>query len=178
MQQWTHAELHVLIDSDAFLKEKSDRTHALSKFSLEEREQGKLQMMEIYAKVIQCQQVEAAKEYAKKIFACLREGSIWSAVHDEYASRRLCHSPLGNDFMCFCDEGRIKWVKFSGRVVCEDETGITLETTDERTGESEAILKHKVGDYRKDKDGNIELRIGSFAEFLKYPKGCDLKKRP
>lgn len=66
------------------------------------------------------------------------------------------------------DEG---WVRFFGNVVREDETGIILEATDG----SDVILKHRRGDYRRDKDGSVEIRIGSYAEFLRYPKGCDLK---
>jgi len=79
-----------------------------------------------------------------------------------------------NNYICFCDEGKERWVSFSGKIVIEDETGVTLEATDG----SGAVLKHKKGDYRKDVDGNVEIRIGSYAEFIRYPKGCEIKHRP
>ena len=76
--------------------------HALTRVNSEEKEQDKLQMMEIYAEAIHCEQVDAAKEYVKKVFACLRQEGVLDALRDEYASQKLCHSQLGNDYVCFC----------------------------------------------------------------------------
>lgn len=104
MRHWTHDELHALMDSSPTLKVKSDKVHALPRVSSEEKERGKLQMMEIYAEAINCKQADAAKEYVKKIFVCLRRGQVYDAPHNEYALQRLCHSPLGNDYVCFCNE--------------------------------------------------------------------------
>lgn len=78
---------------------------------------------------------------------------------------------FGNNYICFCDEMKERWVSFSGKIVVEDETGITLEA-------NEAILKHKKEDYRKDANGNVEIRIGSYAEFIRYPKECEIRHLP
>ena len=104
MRHWTHDELHALMDSDPALKRKSDKVHAIPETSSEKKEQGKLQMMEIYTEAINCKQVETAKEYVKKVFACLKQGRAYDALRNEYASQKLCHSPLGNDYTCFCGE--------------------------------------------------------------------------
>jgi len=104
MRHWTHDELHALMDNSPTLKIKSDRVHALPRISSEQEEQGKLQMIEIYADAIRCKQVDIAKEYVKKVFDCLRRGAAWDALLNEYALQKLCHSPLGNDYICFCDE--------------------------------------------------------------------------
>lgn len=104
MRHWTHDELHILMDDNPILKAKSDRAHALPRVSSEEKEQGKLQMMEIYAEAINCKQAETAKEYVKKIFECLKRGIIWDALRNECVLQKLCYSPLGNDYTCFCDE--------------------------------------------------------------------------
>jgi len=174
MRLWTHDELHDLIDNTPALKEKSDATHALPQISSEERERGKLQMMEIYVTAVNCKRAYAAREYVNKVFAYLRRGQLWSALSDEYTSQKLCHSPAGNDYVCFCDERSEEWIRFYGKIVAEDEIGITLEDTEG----SEAVLQHKKGDYRKDGEGNVEVRIGSRAEFLKHPKGCEFKNCP
>jgi len=174
MRKFTHDELHVLTDENPSLKAKSYQAHSLPQNTSEEKEIGKLQMMEIYAEAVECRQVETAKEFVKKVFTCLREGKPWETMINEYASQRLCHSPVGNDYMCFCDEKKDRWVKFLDKVVNEDETGIILEATDG----SGAVWKHKTGDYRKDESGNVEIRIGSYAEFIKYPKGCEINRPP
>ncbi|OGF49503.1 hypothetical protein A2W40_03860 [Candidatus Giovannonibacteria bacterium RIFCSPHIGHO2_01_45_12] len=174
MRQLTHDELHALMDGDPHLKEKSDEVHSLPQVSSEEKERGKLQMMEIYAEAINCTRLDTAKDFVKKAFSLIRRGETLDTLCEEYASRKLCHSSLGNNYICFCDEGKERWVSFSGKIVIEDETGVTLEATDG----SGAVLKHKKGDYRKDVDGNVEIRIGSYAEFIRYPKGCEIKHRP
>lgn len=174
MRHWTHDELHALMDSNPALKAKSDEVHAFPQTNLEEREHGKLQMTEIYAEAISCKQVGAAKEFVKKAFSCMKRGLVLNEIRDEYASQKLCHSPNGNDYVCFCDEKEERWVRFSGKITFEDETGITLEATDG----SETILRHRKGDYRKDRDGNVEIRIGAHAEFIRRPKGCEIKHNP
>lgn len=164
MRLWTHDELHALMDNNTALRTRSDEAHALPRASLEEKERGKLKMMEIYAEAVDCKNINSAKEWVRTVFECLRQRVAWDLLRNQYAKQKLCHSPSGNDYMCFC------WVRFSGKIVSEDETGITLATTDG----SDVILKHKEGDYRKDKDGNVEVRIGSYAEFI---KGCGIKKQ-
>ena len=104
MQYWTHDELHCLMEDNPVLKGKSDKEHALLRVSSEEKEQGKLQMMEIYAKAVNCKQVDIAKGFVKKAFLCLRQGTALNALCDEYAKQKSCHAPNGNDYMCFCDE--------------------------------------------------------------------------
>ena len=106
MRHWTHDELHALMDSNQGLKAKSERAHALLQVTSMEKEHGKLQMMEIYAEAIGCKRADAAKEYIKKVFTHLRRRETWDAVRYEYASQKLCHSPLGNDYVCYCDESR------------------------------------------------------------------------
>ena len=54
----------------------------------------------------------------------------------------------------------------------EDDGGITLRTVDG----SEAIIRMMKGDYRRGDSDKVEVRIGSRAEFLKWPKGCELKR--
>lgn len=198
MRHWMHDELHTLIDNNSILKAKSNKVHALMQISSEEKKQGKLQMMEIYAETINCKQADVAKEFVEKIFLCMRQGTMLDTLRNEYALQKSCHSPDGNDYMCFCDEvnfhgltpvalaeyelarppaaeqlhptrlraghcvGRVKekWIRCSEKIVEENETGITF------TEEGGAIWKHKQGDYRKDGNGNVELRIGSYAEFI------------
>ncbi|MDP3769353.1 MAG: hypothetical protein Q8R40_00225 [bacterium] len=104
MRHWTHEELHALMDSDQALKIKSDNVHALPRVSSEQKERGKLQMMELYAEAIHCKQINIAKEYVKKVFECLRQEKTWGIFHNEYVSQKMCHSPLGNDYICFCNE--------------------------------------------------------------------------
>lgn len=104
MRQWTHDELHVLMDGNPKLKAKSDKVHALPQNSSEEKEQGKLQMMEIYAEAINCVRVNIAKEFITKAFSCMRRDMTLDVLCEEYASQKLCHSPLGNNYVCFCDE--------------------------------------------------------------------------
>lgn len=106
MRLWTHVELHAFMDNDVNLKAKSDRVHALPQNSSAEKEQGKLQMMEIYAEAVNCKQTDAAKEFIQKYFSCVKTITDLDALREEYASQKLCHSPLGNNYMCFCDEKR------------------------------------------------------------------------
>ena len=104
MRQWTHDELHALTDGDPHLKEKSDEVHSLPQVSSEEKEQGKLQMMEIYAEATNCIRVNTAKEFVTKVFSCMRQGKTLDTLCEEYATQKLCHSSLGNNYICFCDE--------------------------------------------------------------------------
>lgn len=104
MRQWAHDELHALMDSNPNLKEKSDRVHSLPQVSSEEKEQGKLQMMEIYAEAINCGRVNTAKDFIIGVFALMRRGEALDTLRDEYASKKFCHSSLGNNYICFCDE--------------------------------------------------------------------------
>ena len=103
MRLWTHDELHDGMDSNAILKTKSDRVHSLPKNTPAEKEQGKLAMMEIYAAVTDCKQIDFAKEFIRKYFARVKTQEDLDALRVEYADQKLCHSPLGNDYMCFCD---------------------------------------------------------------------------
>lgn len=102
MRKWSHDELHALMESNPNLKERSDREHSQLRVTSEEKEQGKLKMMEIYAEAIGCNQLFAAQEYVRKVFERLRQGTIWDELRSEYTSQKLCHSPLGNDYLCFC----------------------------------------------------------------------------
>lgn len=104
MRLWTHDELHILMDSNPALKEKSDRVHDLPRINFEEKERGKIQMMEIYAEAIRCNQVGAAREYVREVFTCLRQQQPYDTLHDAYTSKKRCHSPAGNNYLCFCDE--------------------------------------------------------------------------
>ena len=103
MRHWTHNELHALMDNNNCLKTKSDRAHVLPRVSSEEQEYGKRQMMEIYAEAINCQKVGVAKEFVRRAFSCLRQGETLDELKKEYASQKLCHSSLGNDYICFCN---------------------------------------------------------------------------
>lgn len=104
MRYWTHDELHAFIDNDSVLKVKSDRVHALPRISSEEKEQGKSQMMEIYAEGVDCRQATSAKEFVRKAFLCMRRRETLDALRQEYAFQKLCHSSLGNDYLCFCSK--------------------------------------------------------------------------
>lgn len=105
MRQWTHDELHVLMDGNPHLKEKSGAVHSLPSVNSEEKERGKLQMMEIYAEAVNCMQVDTAKDFVTKAFSRMRQGKTLDALCEEYALQKLCHSSLGNNYICFCDEG-------------------------------------------------------------------------
>lgn len=104
MRRWTHDELHVLMENNSNLKEKSDKVHSLSQKSSEEKEHGKLQMMKIYSEAVNCTQLNTAKDFITSAFSRMRQSETLDALREEYASQKLCHSPLGNDYMCFCDE--------------------------------------------------------------------------
>ena len=104
MRHWTHDELHTLIGSNNILKIQSDEVHALPKRNSEDRENSKLRMMAIYAETIHCKQIDIAREFVKKVFANLRQGMTRDVLIKEYSAQRLCHSPVGNDYLCFCDE--------------------------------------------------------------------------
>ena len=106
MKQWTHDELHALMDSSPKLKEKSDKAHALPQSNEEERERGKLQMMEIYTEAIGCSNVTVAQDFTREVFSCMKRGVGLDAIRTEYSSKKLCHSPLGNDYLCFCDKNQ------------------------------------------------------------------------
>ena len=105
MRQYTHDELHTLIDSNLILKEKSDKVHTLSQTDVDERKIGKLKMMEIYAEVVICKQMNTAKEFVEKVFILMKQGTVLDTLCNECVVQKLCHSPLGNDYVCFCDEG-------------------------------------------------------------------------
>src|SRR3989344_3950078 len=120
MRQWNHDELHALMDGSPKLKAESNEVHSLPKNSSEEEEQGKLQMMEIYAEAIGCTQVNTSKEFVAKAFSCMRQGETLDLLQKENALQKLCHSPLGNNYVCFCDEREERWVSFSGKIVVED----------------------------------------------------------
>lgn len=102
MRQWTHEELHTLIDSSSSLKAKSEAEHSFSRISSEEKEQGKLKMMEIYAEAVCCKHADSAREFVKEIFVCLRQERTLGELRSKYALQKLCHSPLGNNYICFC----------------------------------------------------------------------------
>ncbi len=104
MRRWTHDELHAFMDSNPSLKEKSDKVHSLPQNSSEEKEQGKLLMMEIYTEAVSCGQVNTAKDFVVSVFSHTRQGEAFDALRQEYVLQKSCHSPLGNDYMCFCDE--------------------------------------------------------------------------
>lgn len=104
MRKWTHDELHALMENDANLKEKSDIEHSQLRNTSEEKEQGKLKMMEIYAQAIGCNQLAAAQEYVRKVFEHLRQNEAWDELRHEYILNEWCHSPSGNDYLCFCEE--------------------------------------------------------------------------
>ncbi|MBI3633792.1 MAG: hypothetical protein HY226_05910 [Candidatus Vogelbacteria bacterium] len=57
------------------------------------------------------------------------------------------------------------WIKNWSEIVDEDQDGITI--CSRQTGD--VVLRIKPGDYRKNSDGMLEVRVGSRAEFLKGP---------
>ncbi|OHA06355.1 MAG: hypothetical protein A3A28_04805 [Candidatus Sungbacteria bacterium RIFCSPLOWO2_01_FULL_47_32] len=91
------------MEKDSALKLKSDRVHAIPQISVDERKQGKIKMMELYTEAVGCKRVDEAKEFVEKVFACMKRGAGLEHIHDEYATKKLCHSPLGNDYVCFCE---------------------------------------------------------------------------
>lgn len=103
MRLWTHEELHAGMDSNPILKAKSDKAHSVPQNTPAEKEQGKLEMMEIYVEVTSCKQVESAKEFIRKFFVQVKPKEGLEALRVEFAAKKLCHSPAGNDYMCFCD---------------------------------------------------------------------------
>ncbi len=121
MLQLTHDELHKLIDEDLQLKAESDKIHLYpTTDSLEDWFEGKCQMMEIYSRAIKCQKVTDAKNFVEKVFAYIKKHSSskqeWFStatsqehkkalctIKQEYISQRLCHSPNGNDYICYCN---------------------------------------------------------------------------
>ena len=122
MRHLTHSELHTLIDNDFILKEKSDRVHALPTTDvLNHWREGKYSMMEVYVEAIGCSSIGSAKLFVEKVFAYMglqcsskkewfniallpEHKDVLGSLREEYVLKRLCHSPGGNDYMCYCDE--------------------------------------------------------------------------
>lgn len=93
--------------------------------SLDSWRDGKIKMMEIYAEAIDCRWITSARVFLDNVFAYIKKYSSskqeWlsisssvehrqslSAMRQEHATNRLCHSPGGNDYVCYCDEIEIK----------------------------------------------------------------------
>lgn len=122
MIKWTHDELHALMESNPALKKKSDRIHALPQTdSLDDWQDGKQKMMGIYAEAVGCQNVESATAFVGKVFEHIKSHCSskkkWfgiaslpehkqalNVLQQEYAVKRLCCAPGGNDYVCYCDE--------------------------------------------------------------------------
>lgn len=106
MKLWTHDELHELMEASPSLKEKSDEAHTLPRVNSEEKEEGKLRMMEIYAEAVGCRQAEAAKDFVREVFANMRKGmsldDFVDRLSEEYIFEKRCHAPAGNNYLCFC----------------------------------------------------------------------------
>lgn len=124
MRHLTHSELHTLIDNDLILKEKSDRVHAFPSDVLNDWREGKYSMMEIYIEAIDCNNIVSAKLFVEKIFVYIglqcsskkewfniaslpEHKDALGLLRREYVLKFLCHSPSGNDYVCYCDEKRI-----------------------------------------------------------------------
>lgn len=104
MKNWSHDKLHELIDANPKLKTRSDIVHSLPQTSGVEREKGKLSMMELYAEAVGCKRVVQAKKFVDKVFERMRNGGNIGEISTDYIADKICHSPLGNDYTCFCDE--------------------------------------------------------------------------
>lgn len=122
MRKWTHDELHALMDSNPILKERSDKIHSLpDSDSITGWLEGKKLMMSVYAEAVGCSKTKDAIEFLCSVFVHIKKYSRtkkeWHTLPPSpetsgaieqmakvTANNKICHSPGGNDYLCFCDE--------------------------------------------------------------------------
>lgn len=121
MKEWSHEELHQTMDSTPQLKKLSDYVHGLPKAqSWEDAVDQKKQMIVIFAQAGGCQQIAVAQEAVREVFVFFQTqyvtfenytnpgsndpstGRAIREISDRYRRKHLCHSPLGNNYLCFC----------------------------------------------------------------------------
>lgn len=119
MGLWTHDELHQLIDTNPQLKAESDGVHALpDESSFEEAAGRKSRMLRIYTAAVGCNRLSDALNALQEVYAYLSAHYVWggivgltnddwraiNSIAQTYETKRMCHSPLGNNYFCFCNE--------------------------------------------------------------------------
>lgn len=121
MKEWTHEELHKLMENDPEIKLRSDEIHAIPETDdLIQREQNKMLLMKIYADAIGCKKGEESKQVIADIFGLIkREFTTWSEwqsssatqhfeeivrICEPYQEKKICHSPKGNNYVCYCHD--------------------------------------------------------------------------
>lgn len=104
----SHEELHVRMDRNPELKDRSDRVHRLPKAaSPEEYADRKIQMFAIYAAAVGCGHPEWARQFLVEVLPHVYPhfaATPAAQIRDKYANERKCHSPGGNDYLCYCNE--------------------------------------------------------------------------
>lgn len=121
MKEWTHEELHELMEKDPEIKLRSDEVHKIPETDdLTQRERNKILMMAIYADSISCNDVRGAQQMIRDVFAFVKndyedwaEWGISSTDQDfekiaeisaKYQIKNICHSPKGNNYICYCSD--------------------------------------------------------------------------
>lgn len=112
MRSFTHDDLHVLIEGEARLAERSAAAHARPHAeTVDEMAVGKGEMMAIYAEATGCRGLEEARKHVADVAAHMRRHppsaertAAIAAMAVQAARERRCHSSYGNDYVCFCDE--------------------------------------------------------------------------
>lgn len=121
MKEWSHDELHRLIDSDPGLKAKSNKVHSMPPAaSLDEWAEQKRQMMQIYTEAVACARFDNAINFLeivlgyikvrcsdlddwKDIVAFPEHRQALQTFGETFKAQKRCYSPGGNDYVCFCN---------------------------------------------------------------------------
>ena len=122
MKHWTHEEMHALMIDNPIFKDRSDKIHsAPDSVLIDDWYNGKKQMMTVYADAVGCSRITDALAFLEDVFTHIKKNcrtkqewhalpstpetsGVISRIAKAAADSRICHSPGGNDYICFCDE--------------------------------------------------------------------------
>jgi len=122
MKEWSHDELHQLMNADPRLKDKSNKVYSMpAPVSLDEWGEQKHRMMQIYAEAVGCKQFADAANFLDNVLEHIKKhcSSLedWKSVAslpehrdtlqtlgETFKAQKKCCSPEGNDYVCYCDE--------------------------------------------------------------------------
>ena len=119
MKHWTHDELHEIADGNPAIKERLDKVHAIPNKSLLGLADTKKELIKIYAKAMGCEQLDQANDYLNEVISHINKKcktyKVWrkyrksenfhhklTELKKQYKAEKKCHSPAGNDFVCYC----------------------------------------------------------------------------
>ncbi|HEY4484534.1 MAG TPA: hypothetical protein VI978_02325 [Candidatus Paceibacterota bacterium] len=121
MRYLSHDELHKNIETNPELKKRSDQIHSLPKAkNWEEFLEQKLQMLDIYAQVMECRFSQEAQDRIREIVEHLRQfGESLEDIRESgdfakylefiksrervWSEERKCYAPNANSYVCYCN---------------------------------------------------------------------------